>query len=98
MGLINAIFGTYSERQIRKIRKIARAVDALSEKYKSMTNDELRGVTEELKSRYAGGESLDSMLPDAFAAVREADDRVLGTSFFVQILGGIFCIRGESLR
>ncbi len=96
MGLINAIFGTYSERQIRKIKRTARAVDALSEKYKNMTNDELRAVTAELKKRLCEGESLNDILPDAFAAVREADDRVLGKRpFFVQILGGILLHQGR---
>ena len=90
------LFGTYSERQVKKINKIARAVDALSEKYKNMTNEELRAVTAELKARLADGETLDDILPDAFAAVREADDRVLGKRpFFVQIIGGILLHQGR---
>ena len=96
MGLINAIFGTYSERQVRKIKRLARAVDALSEKYKNMSNEELRQMTAVLKGRLDGGESLDDILPDAFAVVREADDRVLGKRpFFVQILGGILIHQGR---
>ena len=62
MGLINAIFGTYSERQVRKIKRLARAVDALSEKYKNMSNEELRQMTAVLKGRLDGGESLDDIL------------------------------------
>jgi len=90
------LFGTYSERQVKKIKKTAKAVVALADKYKNMTNDELRGVTEWLKSRLADGESLDDILPDAFAAAREADDRVLGKRpFFVQILGGILLHQGR---
>ena len=96
MGLINAIFGTYSERQVRKIKKLARAVDALSEKYKNMSNEELRQMTDVLKARLAEGETLDGILPDAFAVVREADDRVLGKRpFFVQVLGGILIHQGR---
>ena len=96
MGLINAIFGTYSERQVRKIKKLARAVDALSDKYKNMSNEELRQMTDVLKARLAEGETLDGILPDAFAVVREADDRVLGKRpFFVQVLGGILIHQGR---
>ncbi len=96
MGLINAIFGTYSERQIKKIKKLARQVDALSDKYGAMSNDELRGITALLKERLDSGETLDDILPDAFAAVREADHRVLGKRpFFVQIMGGILLHQGR---
>ena len=96
MGLFNAIFGTYSERQIKKIKKTADAVDALSEKYKKMSNAELRATTDALKARLAAGETLDDILPDAFAVVREADDRVLGKRpFYVQILGGIILHQGR---
>ena len=96
MGLINAVFGTYSERQIKKIKKLAREVDALSDKYSAMSNDELRGITAILKERLNTGETLDDILPDAFAAVREADHRVLGKRpFFVQIMGGILLHQGR---
>ena len=90
------LFGTYSERQVKKINKIAKAVDALTPKYKNMTNDQLREVTSELKARLSNGETLDDILPDAFAAVREADDRILGKRpFFVQIIGGILLHQGR---
>jgi len=90
------LFGTYSERQVKKVNKTAKAVDALASKYKNMTNEELRAVTSELKDRLANGETLDDILPDAFAAVREADDRVLGKRpFFVQIIGGILLHQGR---
>ena len=96
MGLINAIFGTYSERQIKKIKKLADKVEALSDEYKAKTNDELRAVTDGLRARLANGESTDDILPEAFAAVREADDRVLGKRpFYVQILGGILLHQGR---
>ena len=96
MGLFSAVFGTYSERQIKKIKKTADAVDALGEKYKKMSNAELRATTDALKARLAAGETLDDILPDAFAVVREADDRVLGKRpFYVQILGGIILHQGR---
>ncbi len=96
MGLINAIFGTYSERQIKKLKKLAARVEALASTYKEMTNAELRAVTDKLKDRLACGETLDDILPDAFALVREADDRVLGKRpFYVQILGGIILHQGR---
>ena len=96
MGLFTKLFGTYSERQIKKIRKIANRVEALAPKYSAMTNEELRRTTDELRARLAAGETLDSILPDAFALVREADDRVLGKRpFYVQILGGILLHQGR---
>ncbi len=96
MGLIDKLIGTYSERQIKKLQKTADAVEALAEKYKAMTNEELGNTTELLKARLTGGETLDDILPDAFAAVREADDRVLGKRpFRVQILGGIILHQGR---
>ena len=96
MGFINKIVGTYSERQIKKLQKTADAVDALAEKYKAMTNEELCGTTLVLKKRLEEGETLDDILPDAFAAVREADDRVLGKRpFRVQVLGGIILHQGR---
>lgn len=96
MGLITKIFGTYSEKQIKAIEKIATRIEALSDKYSSMSDDELRAITPWLKDRIARGETLDDILPDAFAAVREADDRVLGKRpFHVQLLGGIILHQGR---
>ena len=96
MGLISAIIGTYSERQLKNIEKTFTAIEALAPKYKEMSSDELQGVTEALKSRLASGETLDDILPDAFAAVREADDRVLGKRpFRVQLIGGIIFHQGR---
>ncbi len=96
MSLASKIFGTYSQRQIKKIKALADRVDELGETYKAMSNAELRGVTDQLKARLAAGETLDDILPDAFAAVREADDRVLGKRpFRVQILGGIILHQGR---
>ena len=96
MSLVSKIFGTYSQRQIKKLKALADRIDALGDTYKAMSNEELRGVTDRLKARLAAGETMDDILPDAFAAVREADDRVLGKRpFRVQILGGIILHQGR---
>ena len=96
MSIFSKIFGTYSDHQIKKLKGIADKVDALSEKYGAMDDATLRAQTALLKERLAGGETLDSILPDAFAVVREADWRVLGKRpFYVQILGGIILHQGR---
>ena len=81
MGLFAKIFGTYSERQIKRIEPIAQKIEDLSEEYAAKSDAELRAKTDEFRARYAAGESLDSMLPEAFATVREADKRVDGAGF-----------------
>lgn len=96
MKLTDKIFGTYSERQIKKVLPILNKIEALADHYKSLSNEELSGTTALLKQRLAGGETLDDILPDAFAAVREADDRILGKRpFRVQLLGGIILHQGR---
>ncbi|MBE6684458.1 MAG: preprotein translocase subunit SecA [Ruminococcaceae bacterium] len=96
MGLGTKIFGTYSDRQIKKLEKIANQIEALADKYSAMSDEELKEVTVALKGRLATGETLDDILPDAFAAVREADWRVLGKRpFHVQLLGGIILHQGR---
>ncbi len=96
MGLGSKLFGTYSERQIKKIEKIADKIESLAGKYSAMTDDELKDTTAILKERLANGETLDDILTDAFAAVREADARVLGKRpFHVQLLGGIILHQGR---
>ena len=96
MGLLDKIIGTYSERQVKKLEKTVDAVEALADKYSKMTNEELSAVTPALKARLAAGETLDDILPDAFAAIREADFRVLGKRpFRVQVLGGIILHQGR---
>ena len=96
MGLAEKIFGTYSSRQIKKLEKIANEIENLAPKYARMTDEELKAVTPALKARLANGETLDDILSDAFAAVREADDRVLGKRpFHVQLLGGIILHQGR---
>ncbi len=96
MGLISKVFGTYSDRQIKKLKPIADKIESLSDKYMAMSDEQLRSVTDELKDRLAAGETLDDILPDAFAAIREAADRVLGKRpFYVQLLGGIILHQGR---
>ncbi|MEG2500194.1 MAG: preprotein translocase subunit SecA [Oscillospiraceae bacterium] len=90
MSLFDKIFGTFSDKELKKVQPVANSVIALEEKYKAMKSSELRGQTAILKERLAGGETLDDILPDAFAVCREASDRVLGMRHFpVQIVGGI---------
>ena len=96
MGLGDKMFGTYSERQIKKLNKFVDYIESLAPKYKEMSNEELSGMTEVLKGRLANGETLDDILADAFAAIREADDRVLGKRpFRVQLIGGIILHQGR---
>jgi len=96
MGLLNAIFGTTSAKELKKIEKQVVATENLAGKYKAMTDDQLTATTGALKQRLANGETLDDILPDAFALVREAADRVLGKRpFRVQIMGGIILHQGR---
>ena len=96
MGFFRKIFGSYSDRQVKKLRTIADTIESLADQYKAMTNEELAAVTPALKARLSAGETLDDILPDAFAAVREADERVLGKRpFYVQLLGGIILHQGR---
>ena len=96
MSIITKIFGTYSDRQIKKLYPIVDKIEALEPKYQAMTDGELSSQTEVLKSRLSKGETLDDILPDAFAAVREASWRVLGKKHYrVQLLGGIVIHQGR---
>jgi len=90
------IFGTYSERELKRIYPIQKKVLDLEEKYRAMSDEELKACTPALKERLANGETLDDILPDAFAVCREAADRVLGMRHFpVQIIGGIVLHQGR---
>ena len=96
MGLITKIFGTASQREIKKIRPLVNKILGLEEEYKALSEEALRGKTALFKERYANGESLDSLLPEAFAAIREAADRVLGMRPYpVQLMGGIILHQGR---
>ena len=95
MGLLKAIFGNYSEKEIKRIKPLLDRVLSYEEEYRALSDDELRDKTEEFKTRLSTGETLDDILPEAFAVCREAGDRVLGMRHFpVQILGGIiYCTK-----
>ena len=96
MGLFEKIFGTYSERELKKIYPIADKIEALDPVYSALSDEELRGKTEEFKDRLYKGETLDDILPEAFAAAREAAWRVLGMKpFRVQLIGGIVLHQGR---
>ena len=96
MGLFDKLFGTYSERELKKIDKTVNQIEALADKYAKMSDAELSGMTPIFKERLAKGETLDDILPDAFAAIREAADRVLGKRpFRVQLIGGIILHQGR---
>ena len=96
MGLIEKIFGTYSSRECKRLIPIRDKVLALEEHYKSLSDTELQAVTPALKERLAKGETTSDILPEAFAACREAATRVLGlTAFPVQIMGGIVLHQGR---
>ena len=96
MSLITSVFGTYSERQIRKIMPTVKKVNALAEKYRTMLDADMRGQTDLFKKRLAAGETLDDILPEAYACVRETSDRILGKRpFDVQIMGGILLHQGR---
>ena len=90
MGLITKLFGTYSERELKSIYPIVDKIEAMADEYRALTDEELRAKTPEFKARLANGETLDDILPEAFAAVREAAGRVLGLyPYRVQLIGGI---------
>ena len=96
MGLFNSLFKSYSEKQIKRIIPLVDAIEALADKFASMTDSELRAYTDKLKADLADGKTLDDILPEAFALVREADDRVLGKRpFRVQLIGGILLHQGR---
>ena len=96
MSLAEKLFGSFSDRELKKINPITKKVLALETKYQPMSDAELQAQTPALKERLANGETLDDILPDAFAVCREAAWRVLGMKHFpVQIMGGIALHRGS---
>ena len=96
MNLVKLFAKNYSKKEIKRIKPILDQVLSYEDTMRSKSDDELRGMTEDFKERYAAGESLDSMLPEAFAVCREASDRVLGMRHFpVQIIGGIVLHQGR---
>ena len=96
MGLLKSIFGDYSSRELKSIYPIVDKIEAMADEYKAMTDAQLQAKTPEFKERLKNGETLDDILPEAFAAVREAADRVLGMRpYRVQLVGGIVLHQGR---
>ncbi len=96
IGLLNKIIGDSNQKAINKTRPVVAEVNALEAEFKALSDEGLRSVTDELRSRLASGESLDDVLPEAFAAVREAARRVLGMRHFdVQLIGGVVLHQGK---
>ena len=96
MSILKKIFGTSSSKEVKRLMPIVNQIEALSEKYKALSDAELQAKTPEFKERLAKGETLDDILPEAFAALREAADRVLGLRpYRVQLIGGIVLHQGR---
>ena len=96
MGLIQKLFGTHSENELKRIYPIADAIEALEPAMKELSDSELKGKTREFKERLGAGETLDDILPEAYAVVREASVRTLGMRHFhVQLIGGIILHQGR---
>ena len=96
MGLLEAIFGTKNDREIKRMRKIVDKINALEPEYEKFSDEELRGKTEEFKKRLAEGQTLDDILVEAFAVVREGSKRVLRMRHYdVQLIGGIVLHEGK---
>ncbi|MDD6643104.1 MAG: preprotein translocase subunit SecA [Firmicutes bacterium] len=96
MGLFTKFFGTRSEREVKKLLPMVDRIEALGDEMKALTDEQLRAKTDEFKKRYQDGETLDELLPEAFAVCREAADRVLGMRpYRVQLIGGIVLHQGR---
>ena len=96
MGFLKKIFGSHSDHELKRLYPIADKIEAMSDEYAALTDEQLRAKTDEFKQRYADGESLDDLLPEAFATAREAAWRVLGMKpFRVQLIGGIVLHQGR---
>lgn len=96
LGLVKKIFGDANEREVKRMVKTVEQINALEPKYEAMSDEQLRGQTDEFKARLAQGETLDDLLPEAFAVVRETSRRVLGKRHFdVQLMGGMVLHSGR---
>ncbi len=96
MGLITKMFGTRSQRETKRLQPIVQRILSMEDEYRALSEESLKGKTAQFRQRLAGGETLDDLLPEAFAAVREAADRVLGMRPYpVQLLGGIILHQGR---
>jgi preprotein translocase subunit SecA len=95
-GLVNKVFGTHSQRELKAMAPIVDKIEAMADEYKKLTDDALKAKTAEFKKRLAAGETLDDILPEAFATVREAAERVIGERpYKVQLIGGIVLHQGR---
>ncbi len=96
MGIFNKIFKSYSEKEVKRVMPLVEKINSLEEDISKLTDNELKAKTQEFKERVNGGESLDDILPEAFAVMREASKRVLGMRHFdVQLIGGIILHQGR---
>ena len=96
MGLLTKLFGTYSDKQIKKIVPIVDKIESLADKYSAMSDEEMRAMTDTFRDELKNGKTLDDILPEAYALVREAADRVLGKRpFRVQLMCGILLHQGR---
>ena len=96
MKAIEKIFGTHSERELKRIYPLIDKIEALRPDMQALSDEELRGKTKEYKKRLEDGETLDDLLPEAFATVREAAKRVLGMEHYrVQLIGGVILHQGR---
>jgi preprotein translocase subunit SecA len=94
--LFNAIFGSSNSRKIKKLQKTVRQISSFEPAFEALTDEQLRGKTDEFRARADKGESLDSLLPEAFAVVREASKRTMGMRHFdVQMIGGMVLHYGD---
>ena len=96
MNIIDKVFGTHSERELKRIEPIVKKIESYREAMGKLTDEELRGKTTEFKKRLTEGETLDDLLPEAYATVREAAKRVLNQEHYrVQLIGGIVLHQGR---
>ena len=96
LGIVKKVFGTENDRKLKKLRPLVSSINALEDKIKPLSDEALRQKTDEFRSRLDKGETLDDLLPEAFAVVREAAWRTLGQRHYdVQLVGGITLHRGE---
>ena len=96
MGVITKIFGTHSERELKRVYPIVDKIEALEPQMEALSDDELRAKTDEFRGRLEKGETLDQLLPEAYAVVREASKRTIGLRHFrVQLIGGVILHQGR---
>ena len=96
MGLFDKVFGSHSDKELKRISKTVDKIEALDESMQKLSDEELRHKTVEFKERLANGETLDDLLPEAYATVREASSRAIGLKHYrVQLIGGIILHKGR---